>query len=84
MFGRHPSYMTIFPVFDALKTRFLVKKFEKSENTEISDDHLSGFLRVPGSEKFCEEKTDLVSAKSQILGESITILLTTRFSILKG
>ena len=84
MFDRHPSYVTIFPVFYTLKTRFFVKKFRKSEDTEISDDHLSDFYRVPGSEKFCEEKTDLVSAISQILGESITILLTTRFSILKG
>ena len=64
MFGRHPSYMTIFSVFDALKTRFFVKKFEKSENTEISDDHLSGFLRVPGSENVFEGYPDIVVAKS--------------------
>ena len=56
--------MTIFSVFDVLKTRFLVKKFEKSENTEISDDHLSGFLRVPGFENVFEGSLDIVVAKS--------------------
>ncbi len=43
MFCRYPPYVVIFSIFDALKTRFLVKKFEKSVDAEISDGHLSAF-----------------------------------------
>ena len=50
MFCRYPPYVVIFSIFDALKTQFLVKKFEKSVDAEISDGHLSDILRVPGSE----------------------------------
>ena len=52
MVGRHPSYMVIFSAFDALKTRFLVQKFENSVDAEISDDHLSALQRVLGFETF--------------------------------
>ena len=43
MFCCYPPYVVIFSIFDGLKTRFLVKKFEKSVDAEISDGHLSAF-----------------------------------------
>ena len=81
MFCRYPPYVVIFSIFDALKTRFLVKKFENSVDAEISDDHLSAFQRVLGFETFFGTYSHLVFKHNIILGTSTTLLLTSCFSL---
>ena len=81
MFCRYPPYVVIFSIFDALKTRFLVKKFENSVDAEISDDHLSAFQRVLGFETFFGTYTHLVFKNNRILGTSTTLILRKCFPL---
>ena len=52
IFGRKIFYRVIFLPLEVKKTRFLATKFWKSEQTEISDGHLSAVLTAPGSKTY--------------------------------
>ena len=63
-----PSEISVssdFPKFEKMWFSFVV--FGKSEEAEISDGHLSDFLRVPGSEIFFPSYTSLGVKKCKFL-----------------